>query len=74
MFGGKTPDITAGQIGALLTFVVGQAVAWGWVTNDQAQQIIAIGSIVVAAVWKLADADLRANRARAMSGQRGREG
>ena len=62
---GKTPDITPGQIASLLTFVIGQLVAWKWVSNDQAQTIIASGSIIVAAAWKIADAYLRGSRAKA---------
>lgn len=65
MLKGQTPDITPGQIAALLTFVVGQAVAWGWITDAGAQKAVAIGSIVVAAAWKVADAYLRGSRAKA---------
>lgn len=64
MFTGKTPDVTTGQIGALLTFVVGQAVAFGWVDGGRAQTLVSAGSIVVATAWKLADAYLRGSRAR----------
>lgn len=66
MLKGQTPDITTGQIAALLTFVVGQAVAYGWITNTTAQLTVSIGSTVVAAVWKGADAYLRGSRAKAV--------
>jgi hypothetical protein len=65
---GQTPDITTGQIAALLTFVVGQAVAYGWVTDHTAQLAISVGSTVLAAAWKLADAYLRGSRAKAALG------
>ena len=66
MLTGKTPDVTTGQIGALLTFIVGQAVAYGWITDATAQIAVSVGSTVVAAVWKLADAYLRGSRAKAV--------
>lgn len=62
MFSGSRPDVTPAQIGALLVVLVGQLVAWGWVNNDNAQWIISIGSFVIAAVWKAADAYLRGKR------------
>ena len=65
MFGGLRPDITPGQVGALLTFAVTQIVAWGWVTNDQGQVLISAGGVIVAAAWKIADALLRGARAKA---------
>jgi hypothetical protein len=66
VFTGQTPDITTGQVAALLTFVVGQAVAYGWITNSTAQVAVSVGSTVIAAVWKLADAYLRGSRAKAV--------
>jgi hypothetical protein len=65
MLKGQTPDITTGQIAALLTFVIGQAVAYGWITDHTAQLAVSIGSTVLAAAWKLADAYLRGSRAKA---------
>jgi hypothetical protein len=67
MFRGKQPDITPGQIAALITWLVMQAVAFGWVDNDQAQVLISGGSTVVVAAWKVADALLRGNRAKAQA-------
>ena len=63
MFGGKTPSITEAQIAALLTFVVGQVVAWGFLDMQRARTLVSVGSIIVATAWKLADAYLRAHRA-----------
>lgn len=65
MFGGKMPDITPGQIAAVLTFVVTQLVAYGIVNNDQAQAVISAGGVIIPAVWTLADAWLRGARAKA---------
>ena len=62
---GTTPDITAAQIGALLTFVVGQAVAFGWLNSSREQLLVSAGSTIIAAAWKLADAYLRGSRAKA---------
>jgi hypothetical protein len=56
------PNITTAQILAVLTFVVTQVVAWGWVDNDNGQKFLSIGGIVIPAVWKLADAYLRGKR------------
>jgi hypothetical protein len=67
MLTGKTPDITPAQIAAILTFVVGQAVAFGLVNQTRAQTLISVGSIIVAAAWKLADAYLRGHRAAALA-------
>lgn len=61
------PTITPAQIAALLTFIAAQVVAWGWITNDTGQRIVAIGGTLVAVVWKLADAYLRAQRAKAVA-------
>lgn len=62
---GPTPDITPAQIGALLTFIGGQAVAFGLIGNTKEQALVSAGSTIVAAVWKLADALLRGSRAQA---------
>lgn len=67
MFTGKTPDITPAQIAAVLTFAVGQLVAFGAVSKTKEQVLISAGSTIVAAVWKLADAFLRGSRAKAQT-------
>ena len=66
VFKGSTPDVTSGQIGALVTFIVGQAVAYGWITDSTAQIAVSVGATVIAAVWKLSDAYLRGSRAKAV--------
>lgn len=66
MFTGKTPSITPAQIGALLTFVIGQAVAFGLLNQAREQTYVSVGSIVIAAAWKIADALLRGARAKAV--------
>lgn len=65
LLSGPMPDITPAQILALLTFVGGQAVAWGVLTQTREQTLVSGGSVVVAAAWKLADAYLRGSRAKA---------
>jgi hypothetical protein len=62
MFKGKMPDITAAQVIAALTWVAAQAVAAGWVNNDQAQHWLQVGSTIVASVWLLGDVLLRGAR------------
>lgn len=60
------PDITPAQLLALLTFVVSQIVAWGFVSNDAGQRLISVGGIILPAVWKAADAYLRGQRVKAI--------
>lgn len=64
---GQMPSITPAQIAAFLTFVVSQAIAFGWLDPGKGQTYVSIGGIVVAAVWKVADAYLRAERAKAVA-------
>lgn len=63
MFSGQMPDITPGQIAALLTFIGSQAVAYGLIDASKEQTLISVGGIIIAAVWKIADALLRGKRA-----------
>lgn len=65
MFTGRTPDITPAQIGALVTFVIGQAVAYGVLDVRYQQLAVSIGSAALGIAWKLADAYLRGKRATA---------
>ena len=60
------PDITPAQIGALLTAIVSQVVAWGWIDNNEGQRIVSVGGFVLAMVWKIADAYLRGQRVKAV--------
>lgn len=62
MLTGKFPDITAAQLIAALTWVISQAVATGWVNNDDAQHWIQLGSTIIAAAWVIGDAILRGFR------------
>jgi hypothetical protein len=62
MFKGKFPDITAAQVIAGLTWIAAQAVAAGWVNNDQSQHWLQLGSTIVTAVWIVGDAVLRGFR------------
>lgn len=65
----RTPDITTAQIAAVLTFVAGQAVAFGWLSSSREQLLVSIGSTAIAAVWKLADAWIRHGRSKAAAVQ-----
>lgn len=65
MFSGRTPDITPAQLTALIGWIAAQAVAFGWITDQQNQALLAGGATIVAAAWKLADAWLRGSRAKA---------
>jgi hypothetical protein len=62
MFKGKFPDITAAQVIAALTWVAAQAVAAGWVNNDDAQHWLQLGSTIVASAWIVGDTLLRGFR------------
>ena len=61
------PDITPAQIAAFAAWVVSQAVAWGWISNDQGQILLSAGATVLAAAWKIADAFLRGRRVTALA-------
>lgn len=67
MFGGKFPDITQAQVLALATWIIAQAVAYGWIDNEQSQLVLSAGATILAAAWKLADSLLRGNRAKALA-------
>jgi hypothetical protein len=64
LFSGPHPAITPAQIASLLTVVVSQIVAWGWIDNDTAKVVISVGGFAIAGVWKAADAYLRGARAK----------
>ncbi len=59
----QTPDITAAQILSVVSVVVAQVVAFGFLDAGTAQTIIAVAGVVVPAVWTLADAYIRHGRA-----------
>jgi len=64
---GNMPDITQAQILAVIGWIAAQAVAYGWISNEQSSLAISAGATVVAAAWKIADSYLRANRAKAVA-------
>jgi hypothetical protein len=59
---GRMPDITQSQVLAAIVWVVSQAVAVGWINNDQAQHWVQLGSTILASVWIIADTLLRGFR------------
>jgi hypothetical protein len=65
--GGKRPDITPAQLVAALTWVVAQAVAFGWLDTQRSQVILSVGATVIAAAWKIADSVIRNGRNRPTS-------
>lgn len=64
----NTPNVTPAQIGALLTALGGQAVAWGLLDGSREQTVVAIATAAVAVGWKLADAIIRNGRSRSLHG------
>jgi hypothetical protein len=62
MFKGHMPDITPAQLVAAITWVAAQAVAAGWINNDQSQHWVQLSSTIVTAVWIAGDAILRGFR------------
>lgn len=64
---GPMPDVTPAQLVAALGWIVAQAVAWGWITDTDAQLVVSVGATVIASVWKLADAYLRGKRVTAIA-------
>lgn len=65
MFGLKTPDVTLAQILAALGWAVAQLVAMGVLDDATSQVVLSVGATFVAAAWKIADALIRSNRAKA---------
>lgn len=64
---GPMPDITPAQIVAVLGWIAAQAVAFGWITDMDAQLAVSVGATVIAGVLKLADAYLRGQRVAAVA-------
>lgn len=64
---GKMPDITPAQIVAVLGWIVAQAVAFGYLDKGTGQILVSSGATIIAAAWKIADAYLRGQRARAVA-------
>ena len=61
----KTPDISLAQIAALVTFAVGQLVAFGLLSAHSQQLDVSLGTTIVAAAWQFADAHIRNGRSKA---------
>jgi hypothetical protein len=64
---GTMPDLTPAQLVAALTWIVSQAVAFGWLDTRYSQIILSVGSTVIVAAWKIADAIIRNGRASAVA-------
>jgi hypothetical protein len=64
---GTMPDVTPAQLVAALTWVVAQAVAFGYLDTQRSQLVLSVGSTVIAAAWKIADAIIRNGRAKALA-------
>jgi hypothetical protein len=64
---GTMPDITPAQLLAAFTWVVAQAVAYGYLDSLKSQLVLSIGSTVITAAWKIADAIIRQGRAKALA-------
>lgn len=62
LFGGRFPDVTKVQVLAILGWVGAQAVAFGWVSNQNEKLYLSLGGTVLFSVWKLADAIIRNGR------------
>jgi hypothetical protein len=62
MFGGKLPSITPAQLMAIAKWAAANAVAWGWISNNQGQILLSSGATIVAAAIVIADAFLRGKR------------
>ncbi len=58
-----TPDVTTAQIAALITAIVAQAAAWGWIKDTTGQNLVSVAGIVLPAAWAFADAHIRHGRA-----------
>lgn len=70
MLKGLRPDLTPAQLVAVVSWIVAQAVAYGYLDARYQQLAVSIGATVLASVWHLADAHLRGKRnmAQAISG------
>ena len=64
---GTMPDVTPAQGVALLTWVVSQAVAYGWLDTRYSQIVLSVGATVIVAAWKIADAIIRNGRSRILT-------
>jgi hypothetical protein len=67
MFGMKTPDVTPTQVMAMITFVVTQIVAFGWIDNDAAEIVLSGAGTILPVAFVFVDMLLRKNRAQALA-------
>jgi len=58
----KRPDITQAQILSIAQWIVAQAIAWGWINNQDGQLAVSAASTLLAVGWTFADAYLRGKR------------
>lgn len=58
----KTPDITPAQVLAVVTFFIGQLVAYGAIDGTVQQSALSAAATVIPAVFALADAMIRGKR------------
>lgn len=64
---GTMPDVTPAQLVAFLTWIVSQAVAYGYLDTRYSQVVLSVGSTLVVVAWKFADAIIRHGRAQAIA-------
>ena len=67
MVTGRTPDLTPAQLVAAFTWLVSQAVAYGWLDTRFSQIVLSAGSTLIALGWQFADAHIRHGRAKALT-------
>ena len=64
---GTMPDVTPAQIAAVVGWVVAQLVAYGVLDVRYQQVTVSAGATLLGVAWKLADAYLRGQRAKAVA-------
>lgn len=67
---GRMPPITQAQVGSLITFVVGQFIAYAVIDDATAKIVMSSVSTILPAVWMLGDSLLRGNRVHAEAAAR----
>lgn len=68
---GTMPDLTPAQITALVTWVVSQFIAFGWLDVRYQEIALSAGSTLLVVAWKIADAIIRNGRAKALAANPG---
>jgi hypothetical protein len=59
----QTPNVTAAQVLAWLSWAASQAVAWHWLHGAPNQVALSSGATLLAVAWHAADSHLRHGRA-----------